>query len=171
MRLVKDLDGHVQDVVHCVTKFTGRESGGLLAGPIIPDWLPAAMPIMPKSESSRNGESPSRRNHLDMIALLLLCEVISAYRARNGTVFFRGPAYRIKREHLASRFGCTNETITRVTTFLEKEELILVKRTAIRRDDRYAGNAVYAIPNIEKIVALIAEARKVECSLPAFRSQ
>lgn len=148
MRAIATLPEPVQAAVTLVKAHT---TGGHaeLAGSIIPNWLPAAMPPYGK-----------RSSKMDKLALLLMVEIIAAYRVKGDVVFFRGFAYQINRSDLASRWDCKTSDISFALTFLVKEGLVQrTHRTHIGTDGEHAGKAAFVIPVVEKVVDRIKQAK------------
>lgn len=154
MRAISTLPVPVQGAVILVKQHSSGYQAAL-AGPIMPKWLPAAMPPYGK-----------RSSKMDKVALLLLTEVIAAYLPKGGEVFFRGFAYQINRSDLASRWDCKQSDITRALTFLVKAGLVQrTHRPHKGADGEYAGKAAFVIPVIEKVLERI---NQVKCRSEAL---
>lgn len=148
MPSIKNLSEPVQAAVALVKKHTtGKDAE--LAGGIVPRWLFAAIPAW-----------GVRSSKMDTILLLLMVEILDAYRPRAEGVYFRDFAYQINRTDLAKRFVCKQRDISRALTFLEKRGwLRRTHRANVQGDGEYAGKAAFVIPIVEKIVQRIGEVR------------
>src|SRR5439155_19412440 len=143
MSQISELDRLVQEAIRLTNDKNNQK---LLAGPIIPAWLRPALPVMGKSKPAS-----SRRSQLDTIALLVLGEIVGAYRAKGSKTWWRGPAYQLDRRQSAMQYGTTPEDVSRAVTFLEGADIVWVKRQARKNaDGDYAGNSVFVVPNMRK---------------------
>jgi hypothetical protein len=149
------IDPKSLNAIRLVRDKTSGTSHGL-AGPIKPLWLTRAIPKLGKN-----------RGAIDHVIENVLIATIDAYRVRgkNANPFWKGPAYQINRKDMAKRFGCRLRDISTALVFLERLKLVTIFRPARYQDGEPRGRMVFAIPNVERIEQLLAEAKEQATNL------
>lgn len=113
-------------------------------GPIIPVWLAAALP--PRSD---------RRGWRDYVAQYILCDIICAYRFRDGQVFFRGPLYQVNREAWAKQIPTTLKEISLTLTWLSDDLGVIGRQQRIRlMDGQPCGSQTFVWPIVPRLLEL-----------------
>ncbi len=124
------------------------EQARSITGPILPRHLLRAIPPIGQ-----------RRSHLDTVALIVLTEIMGAYRFTAGRQpYWSGPAYSVNRDHLAYIACCPAEDVSRVLTHLQRHGFIRRWLQTRRRGDAMVGKRTLVVPDFERILGALAKA-------------
>lgn len=123
----------------------------LITGSIMPRYLARAIPPVGR-----------RRAHLDTVALVVLVEIMGAYRFPPGRrPYWTGPAFAINRDDLAYISSCPVTDISRVLSHLERCGFIRRwLETHVNSEGEVAGKRSLVVPNFAAIKKALSKAER-----------